>query len=322
MIDAERMLGRVGLSFDHLQVLTDLLEEGSGYVRYSVPKRDGGTRIISAPTSECGTVLKGLRLAIEWTGVYSPPVSVHGFVAGRGIVSNASQHLGQAVVLNADLADFFPSIESGAIVEGLVGHGLSEEHAIKIVGATTINGSLPAGFSTSPLLSNIVFRDTDLDLEEFAAKHGVTYTRYADDLTFSGTFTDDLLHGLVHVLAARGWILNDSKTRFMRRGRAQYVTGLYVGDPARPHVPRRMKRRLRQRLHYLSEHGFADVAGRNRNEAMTWDAASGWVSYLRQVEPEAAAPLAAVLGTVDFGNPPLRWGNPDDWTAILDEIGM
>lgn len=56
-------------------------------------------------------------------------------------------------------------------------------------------------------------------------------------------------------------------------------------------------------------------------DAMSWDAASGWVSYVNQVEPEVAQALAKALKTIDFGVPPARWANPDDWSRILDEIG-
>lgn len=314
------MLAPARLTLDNLHDTSKLFRSGAGYHQYSLPKRNGGLRTISAPTSECSNVLKGLRLAMEHAQIYSPPDAVHGFVSGRGIFTNASQHLGRDVVLSIDLVDFFPSVGLQTIVGALVQAGLDSAGARAIGEATTINGVLPVGFNTSPLLSNMVFSETDLAIAEYAQKVGVTYSRYADDLTFSGMFGDEVLAGVTQVLADANWQLNERKTRFMRRGGPQYVTGLYVGDYARPHVPRRIKRRLRQRLHYLSKFGFDDVAEHSWNDAMSWDAASGWVSYVHQVEPEIAQVLAETLEKIDFGDPPPRWGNPEDWSLILDEF--
>ena len=85
----------------------------------------------------------------------------------------------------------------------------------------------------------------------------MTYTRYADDLTFSGeSIDDDLRETIEQILSDQGYRINHTKTRFMRRGGPQYVTGLYVGEADQPHIPRRIKRLLRQQIYFIRQYGY------------------------------------------------------------------
>lgn len=321
MTDSQ-MLRQVGLSPQDLEKTARLFASGVGFQEYDLAKRGGGVRTIYAPVSECGTVLKMLRIAFESAAIYFPPDCVHGYISGRGIRSNAIVNLDQDVVLNLDLADFFPSIGINRIESALITLGLDAPFAQLVARSTTVGGVLPAGFSTSPLLSNIVFRETDIRLVAFAKSAGLQYTRYADDLTFSGAVNDRLLVEVSALLESQDWVLNKRKIRFMRRGGPQYVTGLYVGCDDYPRVPRRLKRRLRQRLYYMAKYGIEDVQGRHRNESMSPSSAFGWASYVRQMEPDVAVRLLEAAGAIDFSSHHPRWGNPEDWTEILDAIGM
>ncbi|WP_282006755.1 reverse transcriptase family protein [Propioniciclava sinopodophylli] len=313
------LLRRAGLTSQHLELLAKWFAEGRGYRSHLIRKRHGGVREIFEASTEFDSILKLLRRALEQSSLYCPPECVHGYVKGRNIVTNASQHLAKRVVLCVDVEDFFPAISTAMVASALKRVGLGEGLADLIANAVTVAGQLPAGFSTSPFLSNVVFEPTDSRLLTLADP-GVAYTRYADDLTFSGDFSDEVLLAVREEMARDGWSLRESKTRFMRQGGPQYVTGLYVGAADRPHVPRRIKRRLRQQLYYMGRYGFASAW--ERGEVMYQNQAGGWVRYVAQVEPRAARRLEELLELVDFRDDYLYWSDPDDWNAILDDVGL
>lgn len=188
---------------------------------------------------------------------YVPSPSVFGFVKGRSTRDNAARHLGARCVLRLDIADFFGSIHREMVETELAGLGGFDSTSASVVAElATPLGSLAVGLSSSPVLSNIVFSSTDVRLDALATELGVTYTRYVDDLSFSGEIDDALAGKLVAEIEAAGWVLNPRKTKFMRRGHAQYVTGLSVSDPRHSHVPRDLKARMRWRLHMIEKVGF------------------------------------------------------------------
>ena len=173
--------------------------------------------------------------------------------------------------MRVDLEDFFPSISAATIKASLQEQGYEEKAAELAVSIVTIAGKLPIGLSTSPYLSNLVFLDTDYSLAEYVQSEGLSFTRYVDDLTFSGEVTDRHLADISRILDEAGWSVNTRKTAFMRRGRPQYVTGLYVGEADRPRIPRKIKRRMRWILHIISKFGYdtymAEFGGEERGNA-------------------------------------------------------
>ncbi|MBY0456541.1 MAG: reverse transcriptase family protein, partial [Gemmataceae bacterium] len=227
------------------------------YVKFQVPKKSGGMRTLAAPH-------KKLKAAQHWllaNVVNKLPVTeaAHGFVAGRGIVTNAPPHVRKDFVVNLDLSDFFPSIAFPRVRAVFERYGYSGSVAtvlallctecpraavtyagVKYEAATGPRG-LPQGAPTSPGLSNQVARKLDKRLLGVAAKLGLTYTRYADDLTFSGTAEAAtrigwLLAKVRNIAREEGFAVNEKKTRVMRRSCAQLVTGVVVND--RPSVCR------------------------------------------------------------------------------------
>jgi RNA-directed DNA polymerase len=290
-----------------------------GFSRIAIPKRRGGKRHVLKPTPSVEAVLTAMNVGLG--AVYAAPAAVHGYVRGRSTISNAAQHLAKPVVLCIDLRDFFPSISSGRIVAALNSLGFESGLTSLVERLTCVDGALPAGFPTSPILSNVVFESTDLVLESFALANGLDYTRYADDMTFSGrVITDSTLEAIESILLDEGWTLNHEKTRFMRVGGPQYVTGLYVGLPDRPRVPRRMKKLLRMQLYYLGKYGYRDCHLRSPR-TFGHKKVLGWVHYLRQLEPELAASFDELAAGVDF-DLPTRIGFDDEWDALLSDLGV
>jgi RNA-directed DNA polymerase len=151
---------------------------------------------------------------------------------------------------------------------------------------------LPQGACTSPALSNQVARRLDRRLRGLSGKLGLVYTRYADDLTFSG---DDSLEGRVGYLIARvrhiaqdeGFALNPAKSRVLGRNAAQLVTGLVVND--RPGVPRAEVRRLRAILHRARIEGLERQNRSGRPDFPAW--LRGKIAYVAMARPEVGARL-------------------------------
>jgi retron-type reverse transcriptase len=302
----------LGLSVSKLRWLAYHTEVATRvhYVSFDVPKKSGGTRTLSAPH-------RTLAAAQQWVLIHilsALPVAdaAHGFLPGRSIVTNARPHAGRAVVVNLDLEDFFPSITFPRVRSVFQRVGYSPavatilallctecprkpvEYAGQTYHVAVGSRGLPQGACTSPGLSNQVARHLDSRLHGLAQKLGLTYTRYADDMTFSG---GDEAHSRVGYLMARvrhvaedeGFTVNVKKSRVLRRSAAQRVTGLVVND--RPGVPRATVRRLRAILHRARHEGLDAQNRAGRPDFRAW--LEGMIAYVGMVRPEVGAKLRA-----------------------------
>ena len=151
-------------------ILEHVLEEPKRYHEFPIAKRTGGKRIIHSPSRPLKDIQK--RLSIYLTRIYNAyaPEQVHGFIKTnkqqqpRNIITNATKHLDRSYVLNIDLENFFPSITAETIKSALINlpfHMYSDEGASIISLLLTRNWILPAGSPASPVISNIIFYETD-----------------------------------------------------------------------------------------------------------------------------------------------------------------
>ena len=284
----------------------------SHYVHFLVPKKGGGERAICAPHAQ-------LAAAQRWVldhvvGKLSAHEAAHGFVPGRSIVTNATPHAGSAVVVNCDLRDFFPTVTVNRVI-GLFRHvGYSPAAATVLAllvtecprRKVTFNGrtwhvaagerGLPQGACTSPAISNLVARRLDARLTGIARKLGWTYTRYADDLSFSAKAPSDkvgyLLARVRHVARDEGFEVNEKKTRVLKPAARQTVTGIVTN--VRPNAPRKLRRRLRAILHNASK---TNLAAQNRGRDPRFPARlAGSVEFVHMVNPEHGRALKERLG--------------------------
>jgi retron-type reverse transcriptase len=286
------------------------------YHRYGIPKKTGGIRNISAPKRALAQAQeKVLVLILE---KIAPEPQAHGFVTGRSILTNAAPHAGRKVVMNLDLRDFFPTITFRRVT-GLF-HKLGySEHAATVLGLLCTEPTrakaelagrvyhvalgerfLPQGACTSPAITNLLCRRLDKRLSGLAKKADFSFTRYADDLTFSGDDTSEvgrLLRAIRKVIVAEGFEEHAKKTRVMRRGRRQEVTGLVVN--VRPTVPREEIRRLRAILHNAERSG---LDAQNRENVPDFAAhLRGRVAFVEMVDKERGEKLRAALNRVLAG---------------------
>lgn len=270
-------LARV-LGVDSSKLLYTLYKapDSARYRTFEIPKRTGGMREIAAPIG----ILRQAqdRLMVELVDRYRAHPGAQGFIAERSILSNAEHHVGAKLVLNIDLKDFFPGINFGRI-RGLFMSpvfGMGKSAAAVAAQICTRKNGLPQGAPTSPVLSNFIATELDRRLTRLAKQNGMSYSRYADDITFStnrpafpasivayeerepGQRTLVLGEALTQEITAAGFIVNEKKIRLQSRSMKQSVTGLTVND--RTNVARERIRRLRAMLHAWAKFGL-DAAG-------------------------------------------------------------
>lgn len=263
--------------------------------------------VYSVRTDTLKNVLKGFSTFLKESHVASK--AVHGYVHGRNIKTNAEMHLSKRFLLSVDISNFFGSITTDMISEALLSVGFSKfatQHLSKIV---TLNNVLPPGYSTSPIISNIVIKKMDEDFLHLCGVDSV-YTRYADDLYFSSNISLPTLENISEIVSNYGFALNPEKTKYMPQGVKQYVTGLTVFDHVKPRVTKRVKRNLRLELHYLVSYGLRGHVLKRMGKTMAdydYDDSiksevdgevknidnriTGWLRFMNSVESAAAQRL-------------------------------
>ena len=263
----------------------------SQYRSFKIPKRRGGERIISAPTTNLKIIQRSIARQLDDFRLFKP--CVNGFVAGRDIRRNAAVHVGQRFVLNVDLEDFFGSINFGRIF-GLLSkppYSIARSVAAAIAKACTLNDKLPQGSPASPVISNLICVKMDAELARLAAANRCKYTRYADDITFStsrlsmplasvGSNPDggplcELNPALRSIIERNGFRINEAKVRLRDHTARQEVTGLIVNR--RVNVKRRLVREVRAMLHAWRKFGLGCAA------------VQGFAARLRALSPQPAA---------------------------------
>lgn len=153
------------------------------YRSFSLAKRNGGRRQVAAPSG----VLKKLqrRLLDKYLSGQEIHHAATAFRRGQSIASHAGRHLGQAIVVTVDLADFFPATSSARVRGWFLEQGWRGEALRALMRLCVYQGGLPQGAPTSPVLSNLVNLPFDREMAELASRHGARFSRYADDLAFS-----------------------------------------------------------------------------------------------------------------------------------------
>jgi RNA-directed DNA polymerase len=269
----------IGTTPVDLQMLLDAAP--TLYKQHLLPKkRSDGSRIVYAlPRAEpIPRQLRAIQRVIARSIVAARafPACVYGVAdhprrpsgERRSIVNNARQHLGQKEVLRCDLADFFDQVRIPQVCDVFTYLGARGAAVDCLTSLCTLDGRIPQGASSSPAIANVAARNLDDDLSRLALRLGCNYTRYIDDMVFSGEFVPDVDEISARVIG-NGFALNADKTRRQRRGRSQYVTGLNVADAGRPHIPVSLKRRLRSALRLAAKVGFK-AGTRDQLKGMLW----------------------------------------------------
>ncbi len=304
--DPKVLAGAMGISLGELRFLAynRAVSKTTHYKRFYMPKKTGGKRLISAP-------MPRLKAAQHWVLeniLYKLPVhdAAHGFVPGRSIVSNASAHVGRDLVVNWDLKDFFPTVTYRRVKGLFQSLGYSEKVATVLALICTepdaeeveLDGErffvhiserrLPQGAPTSPAITNLLCRRFDSRLKGTADKLGFTYTRYADDLSFSTSGeSKEHLHKLLWrvraIVTDEGFKVHPDKLRIMRKGARQEVTGLTVNE--RVGVPREEMRRFRALVYQIEKDGPGEKRWNGTGSHML-ACIQGYANFICMVDPQ------------------------------------
>lgn len=226
----------------------------------------------------------------------------HGFVRGRSIVTNAGEHIGKRQILAMDIKDFFPSIKEPQIIRIFRDMGYSASAAARLADICCYAGELPQGAPTSPYLANLRCRGLDSRLEEIALKYGLSYTRYADDMTFSGDRELDFLIPLVEKeLLQYGFVSNCVKTRIYKEKDRKIVTGLLVKEDGL-RIPKQFKRKLKQEIYYCKKFGVSTHLQNTQGNAYVnfREYLYGKAYYIKMVEPEKGEEYLRQLDSIQW----------------------
>jgi RNA-directed DNA polymerase len=248
-----------------------VIAEEIKYKEFEIKKRNGKTRQIVAPISGIKLIQSRLNSVLQL--IYPRKSCVHGFVLSGNILTNAQTHANQRCLINIDLENFFPSINFGRVRGLFLAYPFffNEKIATTLAQVCCYKGYLPQGAPSSPIISNFICRRLDNDLLSLATWNKCSYSRYADDITFStslkvfpndiATFnknTIELSEKFKGLIVSNGFNINFSKVRFATKYNRQEVTGLITNEF--PNVNRKFVRHVRAMLHAWEKHGINKAA--------------------------------------------------------------
>ncbi len=243
------------------------------YLTYGIPKKRGGERLIAQPSRELKAIQSWLLRNI--LDRLSSSDASKGFELGTSIRDNAYPHIGSNVILCLDIEDFFPSIPANKVYGVFCSLGYTKSISSAFTSICTYKGFLPQGSPASPKLANLVCSKLDSRIQGYAGKRGMTYTRYADDITLSCQSVkkiDKAKSFVQTIIRDEGFRVNKDKIRLLGLRRKKSVTGLVV-SLNKVGVGREVYRELRVKIHHLFT-GKAD----------NYDHVNGWLSFICGVD--------------------------------------
>lgn len=285
IFDFQHLCGLLGVRDDFLAAAVHAPE--SFYRTFETPKRSGGKREITAPYSSLKYVqtwiYKNILLRAKVHGC------AHGFVSKRSILTNAKIHSHQKCLLKMDLKDFFPSIPKEWVIQLFNSLGYEGQISYFLASLCCFENALPQGSPASPAISNIVAMHLDRRLYRLAKHFDLHYSRYADDIAFSGESIPSLFITYASdIITDCGFKVNDSKIRLYGEHGNKIITGISLATGV-PRIPRDYRRRLEKELHYIDKYGLKGHVAHNKiRDPRYLESLIGRVGFWLMVEPDNA----------------------------------
>jgi len=244
----------LGISANTLYAVSNNL--GKHYRKTKLTKKSGGYRNLSVPDD----VLKFIQRQISDVLLLHMPVSRYAkaYLFGSSTLRNAKHHVGKQVVLKLDILHFFDSIRYSTVKDKVFPEEIyAEPLRILLTMLCYHKDALPQGAPSSPAITNIILYEFDELIGQWCRERGIAYTRYCDDMTFSGDIDPAEVIRFVRLeLKKLGFLLNEQKTRIQRPGQQQTVTGIVVNEKLS--IPADYRRKLRQELYYCKKYGIQE----------------------------------------------------------------
>ena len=310
----------IGISYSQLEDIIFFREKYYGL--FKLERKRGGKREIRCPNSKLKSIQRWiLRHILDQIPTHN---SCKGFCKGASISENALPHLHASSLLKVDLFRFFDSISERRIYHVFKSVGYHPNLAVDLAKFCTFPATdkyenailedpccpkdfqlsrsfLPQGAPTSPALANLVARRLDIRLSALVAKLGANYTRYADDLTFSGEF-DSLpkIGQIKEIIRDEGFFINSSKVSLCSKGQQQKVTGLIVsGNELR--IPKKYKRDILKHLYFAEKFGPQQhLKNILIDNASFQDWLLGRIMFVRSIEPNVGESMLIKFNRIDW----------------------
>ncbi|MGO4816873.1 retron St85 family RNA-directed DNA polymerase [Flavobacterium sp. W22_SRS_FP1] len=254
------------------------------YRDFEILKKNGEKRQISEPLPS----LKEIQHWILKNILYKIPVSpfAKAYKPNVSLIENLKFHKNQPKVFTLDLENFFPSISIEYVEKVFFNLGYTKSVSDLLSKLCTRDGTLPQGAPTSPYLSNLIFEDADVAISEYCLKQKIRYTRYADDLSFSGDFDEnELLEEVNEAVTKINLKINTSKTKLMTANQRQTVTGIVVNEKVQ--VVFHKRNELRQAMYYIQKFGIDEHREyKEIDQANYLEHLLGKINFVLQINPK------------------------------------
>jgi RNA-directed DNA polymerase len=304
-------------------VIKIIANRNNHYSYYLIKKKKGGFRRIVSPYKD----LKFMQSWIKENILDKVEASQQatGFIKGKSILNNAKSHENSSVILNLDLSNFFESITEKRVFGIFKSLGYSKNLAIEFAKICTAQMSeekydaipqekqeyfqeiyqlkesvLVQGAPTSPALSNLVCRRLDLRLSKLSNKLGINYSRYADDITFSGNDNNlPSLDIIKKIINDEDFQINWNKVGKYKKGQRQIVTGLLIDGKVR--VPKSFKKEIYRHLHFCSKYGaFSHFQRICPDKGYRKEWLLGKIYFIYAIEPDEAKKMLKIANTINW----------------------
>ena len=245
------------VGYDYAYLLSISNMQSFFYKEFSIPKKNGGVRTIMEPYPSLKEIQHWiLQYILEPAAPKNVSPIAKAFMPGISLRGNAKFHKNKKCVVALDLHDFFGSVKYGSVYAIFEKLKYSKSVCTLLANLCTCDCCLPQGAPTSPMLSNLVFKELDDKIFAYCRRNGILYTRYADDLTFSSNqlSPQKIISYIKMLISSRGFRLNDEKTKVMGSGMCQEVTGVVVNKKMQ--VKRSYRDKIRQEIYFSIKYGF------------------------------------------------------------------
>lgn len=285
-------------------VLSMAYGQRSFYRSFFIPKRDGKTRKIDAPFPSLALIQRWITTHII-NQLDIDNDSVTAYRKNHSIKDHVFRHANSNYILKLDLKNFFPSIKLSMVHKIFSECGYRKDVASLISHFLTLDGSLPQGAPSSPLLCNVIARNLDKILKEYCDTLNLKYTRYADDLVISGDeISNENISEIQKRIESEKFYINYSKFKLYNPNESvRHLTGLVINNGA-VSIPRKTRRKIRQSLYYIDKYLIKDIKLRDNtsnkynifiNDPIAIDRLNGYLNFWLWIEPNSKFAYEAKL---------------------------
>lgn len=256
------------------------------YEEIIIKKKNKNLRYLNEPSP----ILKSIQKRILKNVLEEKMISkcAYAYKKGLSTILNAKSHVGCKVILKLDIENFFDNINFYKVYNSCFNENLyPKKLGMLLTNLCVYNGKLPQGSPTSGYISNIVLRNFDCNIDAYCKDKNINYTRYSDDMTFSGDFDIRKLIKFVNeLLYKEGFRLNKSKIKVVLNTTRQQVTGIVVNEKL--NLSKNYKRKIRQEVYYVLKYGVkSHIKKRNINLSCNryLSVLLGKINYVLTVNP-------------------------------------